>query len=243
MINRKDDVSLRQAAKIAGFGLLIMSLPAIFTNFFVLQGLVVPGDAAQTATNIMANELLFRLGIGSFIIVIILDVLVAWGLYVFLKPVNKSLSLLAAWFRLLYTAVFGFALLNLVIPLRLLSGADYLTALGTDQLYAQALLSLNAFTDGWAIGYACFFGLHLFFLGYLVLKSDYIPRILGVLLIISSLAYLIDNSARLVFPNYEDYQAITSMVVFLPAFIGEFAFMLWLLFRGGRKPSRDADSA
>jgi hypothetical protein len=78
MTNRKDDVSLRQAAKIAGFGLLIMTLPAIFTNFFVLQGLVVPGDAAQTATNIIANELLFRLGIGSFVIVIILDVLVAW---------------------------------------------------------------------------------------------------------------------------------------------------------------------
>jgi hypothetical protein len=243
MTNRTDDVSLRQAAKIAGFGLLIMTLPAIFTNFFVLQGLVVPGDAAQTATNIMANELLFRLGIGGFVIVIILDVVVAWGLYVFLKPVNRSVSLLAAWFRLLYAAVFGFVLLYLVIPVRLLSGADYLTALGTDQLNAQALLSLNTFTDGWAIGYACFFGLHLFFLGYLVLKSDYIPRILGVLLIISSLAYLIDNGARLVFPNYEDYQAVASMVVFLPAFIGEFTFMLWLLFRGGRTSSGDADSA
>jgi hypothetical protein len=242
MTNRKDDVSLRQAAKVAGFGLLLMTLPAIFTNFFVLEGLVVPGDAAQTATNIMANELLFRLGIGSFIIVIILDVLVAWGLWVFLRPVNRSVSSLAAWFRLLYTAVFAFALLYLVIPVRLLSGADYLTALGTEQLYAQALLSLNAFTDGWAIGYACFFGLHLFFLGYLVLKSDYIPRILGVLLIIGSLAYLIDNAALLIFPSYTDYQAITSMVVFLPAFIGEFTFMLWLLFRGGREAPKDADS-
>ena len=243
MTNRRDEVSLRQAAKIAGFGLLIMTLPAIFTNFFVLQGLVVPGDAAQTVTNIMANELLFRLGIGSFIIVIILDVLVAWGFWVFLRPVNRSVSLLAAWFRLLYAAVFGFALLYLVIPVRLLSGANYLTALGTDQLYAQALLSLNAFTDGWAIGYACFFGLHLFLLGYLVLKSDYIPRILGVLLIISSLAYLIENSVRLVYPHYEDYQAIISMVVFLPAFIGEFTFMLWLLVRGGKTPSGYADTA
>ena len=78
-----------------------------------------------------------------------------------LKPVNKSLSLLAAWFRLLYTAVFGFALLNLVTVLRLLSDADYLTVFGTDQLHAQVMLSLNAFSDGWAIGYVCFFSLHL----------------------------------------------------------------------------------
>jgi hypothetical protein len=243
MTDRKEDLSLRQAAKIAGFGLLFMTLPAIFTNFFVLQGLVVPGDAAQTATNIMANTLVFHLGIGCFVIVIILDVLVAWGLYIFLKPANRSVSLLAAWFRLLYAAVFAFALLSLVAPLRLLSGADYLTVIGTDQLYAQALLSLNAFTDGWAIGYACFFGLHLFFLGYLVLKSDYIPKVLGVLLIISSMTYLIDSTALLVYPNYQDYQAITSMVVFLPAFIGEFTFMLWLLLRGGKAPSRDTAGA
>jgi hypothetical protein len=243
MTNRIADMSLRKAAIVAGLGLLAMTPPAIFTNFFVLQGLVAPGDAAQTAANIMANELLFRLGIGCFIIVIILDVLVAWGLWVFLRPVSRSVSLLAAWFRLLYTAVFAVALLYLAIPLRFLSGAEYLSALGTELLYAQALLSLDSFTDGWAIGYACFFGLHLFLLGYLVLKSDYVPRLLGVLLIISSLAYLIDNSAQLIAPGYEDYQAITSMVVFLPAFIGEFAFMLWLLFRGGRTPSKDADSA
>jgi hypothetical protein len=243
MTSRKDDVSLRQAAKTAGFGLLAMMPPAIFTNFFVLQGLVVTGDAGKTAANIMANELLFRLGIGCLIIVIILDVVVAWGLWVFLRPVSKSVSLLAAWFRLLYTAVFAVALLYLAIPLRFLSGAEYLSALGTEPIYAQALLSLDSFTDGWAIGYASFFGLHLFLLGYLVLKSEYVPRLLGVLLIISSLAYVIDNSALLIMPGYEDYQAITSMVVFLPAFIGEFAFMLWLLFRGGKTPPKDADSA
>jgi hypothetical protein len=77
----------------------------------------------------------------------------------------------------------------------------------------------------------------------LILKSDYVPRVLGILLIISSLAYLIDNAALLVLPNYQDYQAITSLVVFLPAFIGEFTFMLWLLFRGGKTASKDADGA
>jgi hypothetical protein len=82
--------------------LLLMSILAIFANFFVLEGLIIPGDAATTANNIIANELLFRGGISSFIIVLILDVLVAWALYILLKPVNKNLALLAA----LYTPLF-----------------------------------------------------------------------------------------------------------------------------------------
>ena len=113
MTNRIADITLSKAAKVAGFGLLIMTVFAIYANFFVLESLIVPGDAAETTTNIMANELLFRMGICSLIIVIILDVVVAWALYVFLKPINKSLSLLAAWFRLVYAAIFGIALANL----------------------------------------------------------------------------------------------------------------------------------
>jgi len=229
------DISLRQAAIVAGLGLLIMILPAIFMNFLVLESLIVLGDAAETANNIMANELQFRIGICSFIIVIILDVLVAWALYVFLKPVNKSLSLLAAWFRLLYTAVFGFALLNLVTVLRLLSDADYLTVFGTDQLHAQVMLSLNSFSDGWAIGYVCFFSLHLFVLGYLVYKSGYIPRILGVLLIIGGFGYLIDTFALLLLPNYESYEAIFSLLI-IPTALGEVLLALWLLIKGVKIP-------
>ena len=229
------DISLRKAAIVAGLGLLIMILPAIFMNFFVLESLIVPGDAAETANNIMANELQFRIGICSFIIVIILDVLVAWALYVFLKPVNKSLSLLAAWFRLLYTAVFGFALLYLITVLRLLSDADYLTVFGTDQLHAQVMLSLNAFSDGWAIGYVCFFSLHLFVLGYLVYKSGYIPRILGVLLIIGGFGYLIDTFALLLLPNYEAYEAIFTLLI-IPTALGEVLLALWLLIKGVKIP-------
>jgi hypothetical protein len=231
MTNRNADISLRQAAIVAGLGLLLMFLPAVFMNFFVLGSLIVPGDAAETANNIMANELQFRIGICSFIIVIILDVLVAWAFYVFLKPVNKSLSLLAAWFRLLYTAVFGLALLYLVIVLRLLSDADYLTVIGTDQLHAQVMLSLNAFSDGWAIGYVCFFSLHLFILGYLVYKSGYIPRILGVLLIIGGFGYLVDTFALLLLPNYEDYEAISTLLI-IPTALGEILLAFWLLIKG-----------
>lgn len=231
MKNFNTDISLRKAAIVSGLGLLLMMLPAIFMNFFVLEGFIVPGDAAATANNFMANEMQFRIGIVSFILVIILDVLVAWGLYVFLKPVNKSLSLLSAWFRLAYAIIFAIALLNLFNVLRLISGVDYLTVFETDQLYAQVMLSLNAFNDGWAIGYVCFFGLHLIVLGYLVYKSSYVPRIIGILLIIGGFGYLLDSFALLLLPNYEDYKAIISLLI-LPTALGELILALWLLIKG-----------
>jgi len=229
MANRIADISLRKAAIVAGFGLLLMMVFALFANYFVLESLIVPGDAATTANNIMADESLFRIGICSFIIVIILDVVVAWALYVFLKQVNKSLSLLTAWFRLGYAIMFGIALANLFSVLPLLSGADYLTVFETDQLHAQVMLFINAFNYGSNIAYV-FLSLHLFILGYLVFKSGYsgyILRILGVLLIIASFGYLIDNFGKLLLPDYD-----TNIAMF--TFIGEVLFMLWLLWRGAK---------
>ncbi len=136
--------------------------------------------------------------------------------------------MLTAWFRLVYTAVFGMALLNLVTVLHLLSGADYLTVFETDQLHAQVMLFLNAFSDGWAIGLV-FFGLHLALLGYLVFKSDYIPGILGVLLMVAGLSYLIDYFGKFLFPSFD---AAISQV----AGWGELLFMFWLLLKGGKIP-------
>ncbi len=232
MTNRIADISLRKAAKIAGFALLIMLIPAIFANFFVFPSLIVPGDAATTANNIMANEGLFRAGIGSWLIVITLDVVTAWALYVLLKQANKSLSLLAAWFRLMHAAIFGITLLNLVFVSVLLSGADYLTVFGTSQLHALVSLFLNGYNYGFNIG-LFFFSFHLGILGYLVYKSGYIPRILGVLLIVSSFGYLIINAGEILLPNYPE---IITQVIGVPAFIGEFLLTLWLLFKGGKIP-------
>ncbi|MGM0877447.1 MAG: DUF4386 domain-containing protein [Bacillota bacterium] len=222
-------------ARFAGFGLLLMFILAIFANFFVLESLIIPGDAATTANNIIANELLFRGGISSFIIVIILDVLVAWALYILLKPVNKNLALLAAWFRLIYTAIFGVALYKFLSVLQLLSGADYLTVFETDQLHAQVMLFINAFNNGWLIALV-FFGFHLFVVGYLIFKSGFMPRILGILLIMASMGYLIDSFAKLLLSNYTDYETIFLLIVAVPGVIGELSLALWLLLKGNKIP-------
>lgn len=226
IINRSEDVSLHNAALVAGLGLLIMTVFAVGALYFSFPKLVVPGDATATASNIIADEVLFRLGIGSLVIVVVCDVIVAWALYIFFAPVNRALSLLAAWFRLVYAAILGAVLFNYISVLQLLSGADFLKAVEQDQLHAEVMLSLNAVADEWAIGLVLF-GIHLVLIGYLAIKSHYVPVVLGALLTIAGFSYLIDNLGMIVMAGYDFATASF-------AGWGELVFMLWLLIRGVR---------
>ena len=233
--SRFADISIRKSVIVAGLGLLLMAILAPIANFGVFDTLIVPGDATTTANNIMASPGLFRTGIFVFLVVAILDVVVAWALYLLLKPVNKSLSLLAAWFRVVYAAILAISLSNLLIVLQLLNGDGYLQAFETNQLYAQVMLFLNAFTDGWNLGLVIF-GLHLLVLGYLVFKSDYIPKILGILVIVAGLGYLIDNLGKLLSPNY-------NLTIAMFTFIGEVLLLFWLLWRGIKGFDKELQSA
>jgi hypothetical protein len=149
-------------------------------------------------------------------------------LYVLLKRVNKTLSLVAASSRLAMTVIQGTNLLYRFTALLLLSGAGYLTAFEPDQLHAFALLTLNAY-DYVVLIWGLFFALHLFFLGYLVYKSGYIPRILGVVLVLASAAYLVQSWGNALFPKYE---AVFAAIGFLS--IIELAFPVWLVIKGVR---------
>lgn len=227
--------SANRIARASGLFYLIIIVTGIFAEFFVRSGLIVTGDAAATANNIMASEELFRIGIGADMVMILSDVALALLFYVLLKRVNEALSLLAAFFRLAQAAVLGFNLLNLFFVLQLLSGDGYLTVFGADQLYAQVLLFLKAHSNGYSIGLV-FFGVHCAILGYLIFKSGYFPKILGVLLIVASAGYLIDSFANFLLPNYESYESIFLAVVFVPAFIAELSLCLWLLVKGAEIP-------
>lgn len=105
------DISLKGSAIAAGIALLLMAIIAPIANFSILQGLIEPGDAMKTVTNITENTGSFRLGIFLFVIVVLLDIIVAWALYIFLKPQNKGLSLLTAWLRMVYATMLGVAIL------------------------------------------------------------------------------------------------------------------------------------
>ncbi len=224
------NLSQRKAALAAGLGYLIVFF---LTPYTWVESLILPGDAATTAGNIMASEPLFRLAIVSWLIVLASDAVVAWALYHFFEPVSRSLSLLAAWFRLLFVAIFGGNMLNWLNALQLVVGADDLTAIGTGPLQAQALLFFGAYEYGANVAFV-FFGIHIALLGYLVIKSDFIPRILGVLLITASIGYFIDSLASILSPEYVSNEAAFWLIVATPAVIAEGSLTIWLLLTGGK---------
>jgi hypothetical protein len=216
----------RQIALVAGFGLLLMIAAIILAEVVAMSNIIVEGDAAVTVNNILTHQGQFRFGIVAHLIVIILDLVVAWALYVFLKPAKNSLSLLAAWSRLVYAVIYAIALVNLYRVFRLLGDAGYLSAFETSQIQAQVMLLLDAFRDTWDVGYV-FFGLHLTFLGIVAYKSGFVPKVFGILLLAAGISYLIDYVGLLLFPE------LGLGLSFILGY-GELIFMFWLLIRGGR---------
>ncbi len=225
----------RTAARIAGIAYVILFALGVFANFFVREGLIVSDDARATAANMMESEGLFRLGMVAFLAISLIDVVVAWALYIVFRNADRDLSLLTAWFRLVYTIFLGAALIYFFQALQLLNGAVFLTAVETRQREAQALLALETFNSTWLIGLAAF-GLHLILLGGLVLRSRYAPKALGYVLVAAGAAYMLDTIAHTVLPNYSDYESLFITAVSVPAVIAEGWFGLWLLLRAGKRP-------
>lgn len=222
-------------ARVVGFGLLLMAVVALFANLFVIESFIIPGDAAATINNITDNEVLFRLAIVSFVIVLVLDVIVAWALYILMKRVNKNVALLAALFRLTYAAIFTAVIFNFLSVLQLLSEENYLALMETNQIHAQVMLLIDAFNNGWIIGLV-FFGIHLLLIGYLVFKSGFMPKLLGILVMLAGLGYLIDSFAKIILTNYSDFETMFVLIVAIPGAIGELALAIWLLVKGKNIP-------
>jgi hypothetical protein len=219
-----NDISLSRAAIIAAISLLIMAIIAPIADFAIIQKLVVPCDGAQTIANLRESEGLFRLSIVFFLLVGILDIIVAWALYVFLIPVNKSLSLLTAWMRIIYASILIIVSLNLINIVELINNSNYLSAFGTVRLQAIIMLSFSKFRLGWETGLIVF-SIHLLLLGLLIYKAGYMRRILGVLLIIASSGYFIDGIGKLLSPDY-------NLTISMFTFIGEVILIFWLLIKG-----------
>lgn len=228
-------LSPRGAALVAGAGYAALFFLAIFANFFVRSGLVDPDDPARTFTNIADAEMLFRAGLVAFVAVFVIDVVVAWALYVLFKAVNQEASLLAAWLRIVYTVFLGVAVVFLWLVVELVSGAGYLEAFGQGQLDAHVTLALQAFDYAWLVGLVAF-GLHLMMLAWLVLASGIAPRLLGVVLAVAGTAYVFDTLAHALVVSYADHADVFLAIVAVPAVVAELWFTLWLLLKAGKRP-------
>lgn len=216
-------------ARAAGLLYLIIIVFGITSEVFIRSSLIVTGDASATATNILASEGLFRLGFVTDSLMLLSDVAIAVLFYILLKPVSKTLALIAAAFRLTQAAILSFNLLNYYAALLLLNGIEYAAAFKPDQLNALAMLFLDMHSHGYDLGLV-FFGFSCLILGYLVTKSDYFPSIFGYGLIAAATVYLTGSFTLFLFP---DHASLIEPIYIIPL-IAELSFCLWLLVKGVR---------
>jgi hypothetical protein len=220
------------AAKVAGFLYLVTMVIPLLADLFLRAPLIVHSDAVQTAKNIVASERLFRLSIVSGLMTVAGEIILLVALYIVLKPINRNVALLAAFWRLAKCVIFAVTALTDFVALRLLSGAGYLRAFETKQLQALAGLFISARHDGGFIG-AVFLGLGSTVFAYLWLKSRYIPRALAAWGIFSSLVLAIGILGIMVFPGLA---SVVGSVYWLPIFVFEVTLGFWLLVKGIRAP-------
>ena len=237
MENQTTIVAQAKAARIAGLIYLIAMATGLFAefNFPFPSSLVVIGDAAKTASNIMAHEQLFRIGITSNIITFVLDVVLIWALYVLLRPVNRNLALLAVFFRLVETSIAGVAIINYFVALQFVSDADHLKAFDSEQLQALSVLHYTYASTWTVVAIFLCFGSTIF--SYLLFKSGYIPKALAAWGIFSSLLLMVTEFAIIIFP---DLQKTLIPVCYAPIVISEVTYGFWLLFKGVNIPKMES---
>ncbi|OIO56665.1 MAG: hypothetical protein AUJ47_12750 [Candidatus Marinimicrobia bacterium CG1_02_48_14] len=217
-------ISLKSAALIAGLSLLLMAVLAPIANFGILMKLYIPGDAAVSFQNFHTSSGEVRWAVLLFLIVAILDVIVAWGLYLVFKPVNHELSRLTGWLRVVYAAMLGTAIFHLLNVLQLVGIGNDLAILDPQRLQIQTLLAFQSFQDGWSMSLLVF-GIHLLLLGFLTFKSGYFPKWLGILVVVAGMGYVIDSAGKILSASYDLNLAAYT-------FLGEVLLMGWLIWRG-----------
>ena len=224
-MNQINTLSLNRLGKTAAVLTLIIAVLAIF-SMMSISNLVVSGDAAATTANIRASEGSFRLGMLSDALIFLLEIVLIGVLYALLKPVNRTLSLTAAFARLAMNVLQGLNLINYFIVLLLLGGAGTLAALDGGLRQSMVMLSLDIHAYVILI-WGLFFGLHLLLLGYLVYKSGYIPKAIGILLVLAGLCYLTQSLGNILLPQFAGVFTTIGFISMI-----ELAFPLWLLIKG-----------
>ena len=225
MIGRKQPAESAQTyARIAGVVFLIAFVAGGFGEAYAPSQLVVAGNAAATAHNVVTYDLLFRLGFVAYLGESITDLALTFLLYVLLRPVNANLALLAVLFRIMATATFAFAELFYFAPSLILGGAGYLKTFSPDQLHTLTLLSFNIYSAGGNL-FNVHYGIASMILGYLTFRSGYIPRVLGALWVLGGIGFVIASLVWIFAPA-------AASPFLLPQILALVALGVWLLVRG-----------
>jgi hypothetical protein len=217
----------KKDARVAALFYALVGLPAPFALIYIPRTLIVRGDAAATANNILVHETLFRLGIFGELFSAVAFLLLAMALYRLLSGVNKTHAALMVILVAISVAITFVNVVHNVAALTLFRGADFLSVFDKPQRDAVAMLFLGLHRQGLIVN-EIFWGLWLFPFGVLVMRSGFLPRILGVLLIVNCFAYVAASLTSLLLPSYA---SVVSRAI-LPALLGELWIWLWLLIKG-----------
>lgn len=217
---------MKQFIKISGIAYVMIFLGGFYANFAILESLVVHNDPTATLTNLIQNHSQFGNGLLGFAVMLVFDLLLVWSLFYVTRPVSIKRSYLASFFRFLHALFFLMALHNLRKAWQLTEDA---TASMLLESRIQELLA--NFDLLWTIG-LLFFGVHLLVLGYLAVKSSMIPKAIGYLLLLAAMGYIIDDTVKLVYDNYQAYKSFFEIGVVFTGVIGELSFTIWLWVKG-----------
>ena len=220
MIKEKGNISMGTAALISGLMLFLPTAP--YGEFYVFGKLIDYNDAVKTTQNLLQHPKLFLSGIYAMLFSFIMDVVLAWSMYIFIRPVNASLALLGAWIRILYAGLAIAALFNFLFAFQLVN----MPALQGVFKNEQVLLLLNARRIAMNLAFIVF-GIYLIFGGILIYKAYYIPKVMGALIMLAGLPYIIISLQPYFFKEYD----LSYMMVF---YVGELIFGIWLLVKGRR---------
>jgi hypothetical protein len=230
------DNSQRTAAKIAGWTGLLTFAIVVFGNYVLLEPLIVPRNAVDTARNVLAHQTQFRLALTCFIAYGIGSVVLLTALYVILAPINRGVALAGALFRLVFAMLWLVAPLNMLAALRLLGNANYLQVFEPDRLQVLARVQLGGSFDDYYVGLP-FFGLAATVCAWLWLGSGYIPKGLSIFGVIASAWCVLCAFVYLIFPHFN--KIVNDYIFDSPMALFELVVSFWLLFKG-LQPSRIA---
>jgi len=217
--------SIQQYNRVGAILFLLTLVFGFFGEGYAPSKFIVAGDAAATARNITESAMLYRLGFASYLIEGLCDVALAWFFYILLRPVNRDIALLSAFFGLVSTAVYAVAELFYFAALIILRNGTALAAFSPDQLNALALLSLKIFGNcGWI--FLAFYGVPSVLRGCLIYRSRYLPKFLGVLLILGGAGFIAKDFLVVLAPSY------ASNVLLMPMFLAGLSLTVWFLFKG-----------
>ena len=220
MMKEKGSISLGTAALITGLTLFLPTAP--YAEFYVFKKLITTNDAAQITKNLLGHPQLFLSGVFAMLFTFITDLVIGWTLYIFLRPVNSSLALLAWSFRIIYVGLAVVALFNLMYAYHLVNEPIFQEAFKSEQV----LQLVKARRFGMYLAYI-FFGIYLVLIGILIYKASYIPKVLGVLMMLAGLSWIMHALQPYFFKEYN-----LSWMMFFS--VGELVFAIWLLVKGSR---------